>query len=406
MMIPRTAEKDNVETSPGGRCPVCAWRSVSIFWEMVGLPVHCNVLCKTREEALGVPRGDIRLAVCTHCGFVYNRAFDVGRMDYGSAYENSLHFSPRFQEYAVALAGRLIERYGLRGRAVLEIACGSGDFLRLLCELGGNRGIGFDPSHVSGGSAQERGDNPRFIREFYSERHADYDADLICCRHALEHIPDPVGFLRMLRDNIGARPDTIVFFEVPNILYTLRDLGVWDIIYEHCSYFGVHSLAQSFELSGFIVKQVTEAFGGQFICLEAVPRRGHAPDGADGLDADDGLLRATRYYSARFRDKLADWRNLLAETAERGQRLVVWGAGSKGVTFLNMLRDAGSVDYVVDINPRKHGMYVAGTGQKIVGPQFLQEYKPHTVIVVNPVYRDEIRSRLGQMGVQANVLVA
>ncbi len=57
----------------------------------------------------------------------------------------------------------------------------------------------------------------------------------------------------------------------------------------------------------------------------------------------------------------------------------------------------------MDINPHKHGKFMAGTGQEIVAPEFLVDYDPDLVIVMNPVYTDEIRSELGRLGVTTTV---
>ena len=387
-------------------CPVCASGDISVFWEASDLPVFCNVLCATREEALQVPRGDIRLGFCGGCGLIRNVAFEPERLSYGPAYENSLHFSPRFQEYADTLAARLVDRYALRGKVILEIASGKGDFLRKLCELGDNRGIGFDPSCQPDGSEADGTCQITFIQDSYSERHADLQADFICCRHALEHIADPLEFLRMIRRGLGDRTDAIVFFEVPNALFTLRELGIWDLIYEHCTYFVSRSLRRLFALAGFDVLGVTEEYGEQFLSIEATPSTG---DGGDAPLPDGGdrqLVQDIRAFAARYRNKVNEWRARLGETQRGGQRAVVWGSGSKGVTFLNIMRPEEQIEFVVDINPRKAGMFVAGTGQEIVTPAFLRTYRPETVVVMNPIYVDEIRLTLKDMDVAASLLVA
>ena len=82
---------------------------------------------------------------------------------------------------------------------------------------------------------------------------------------------------------------------------------------------------------------------------------------------------------------------MIAELRRSGTKTVVWGAGSKGVTFLNVLKVESGIESVVDVNPHKHGHYVPGTGQNIVPPEFLQKYHPDKIIVMNPVYFDEIR---------------
>lgn len=95
------------------RCPVCDADEVKGFLEIPRVPVYCNVLWPSREEALAAPRGDLDLAYCGGCGHVFNRRFDPGLVEYTGDYENSLHYSPRFQEYADKLAADLIARHDL-----------------------------------------------------------------------------------------------------------------------------------------------------------------------------------------------------------------------------------------------------------------------------------------------------
>ena len=367
------------------------------------MPVHCNVLCATREEALQMPRGDIQLSFCSSCGFIQNIAFDPERMRYSATYENSLHFSPRFQKYADELAARLVDRYELRRKRIIEIACGRGDFLRALCRLGDNRGTGFDPSYTPEAAAEDPDDRVTIVPDFYSDRHAEYAADFVCCRQALEHLFDPLAFLRMVRRNLGERSRTLVFFEVPNALFTLRELGIWDLIYEHCTYFVPGSLRRCFERSSFEVLEVGEEFGGQFLCVAAKPA-----DGAVAQTGDEKQVRLSqevRAFAANYRSKVETWRSRIDALRPSG-RAVVWGAGSKGVTFLNILPAEDVIKHVVDVNPRKQGMYVAGAGQKVVPPILLQEYQPDTVIVMNPLYAHEIGDTLCRMDIRADLLTA
>ncbi len=387
-------------------CPLCESADTHVFIVVPQVPVYCNLLWETHEDALAAARGDIELGFCRNCGYVYNIAFEPDLMQYTQAYENSLHFSPRFQAYAEGLANRLIERHNLYGKDIIELGSGQGDFLRLLCNLGGNRGLGFDPSYAPEQELDADSAQVRFIQDYYSEKYAGYQADLICCRHVLEHIQNPVQFLRVVREAIGERRDTVVFFEVPNMEITLRALAIWDIIYEHCSYFVSSSLACAFERSGFQVSGVTRGFAGQFLGLEALP--GQEPGGS-GTGQDDGLVQIHEQvvaFGERYRNKVRSWERDLEEMMMAGQRAVVWGAGSKGVTFLNVLGARDEIKHVVDINPRKHGMYVAGTGQEIVAPNYLRDCPPDVVIIMNPVYEHEIGRIVKDLGLQPRLICA
>lgn len=381
-------------------CTVCHGQESEIFVEIPNVPVLCNILWPAREEAVAVSRVDIPLAFCPDCGHIFNPAFDLSLMDYSQVYENSLHFSPRFQQYAESLARDLVARHDLHGKDIIEIGSGKGDFLEMLCELGDNRGIGFDPSYVPGETERTKTSQIEFVQDFYSEQYTDRSADFIVCRHTLEHIEDPVAFMDMVRRTIGDR-ETTVFFEVPNGLYTLRETAIWDIIYEHCSLFTKYSLAHLFEQAGFEVTDIRTTFGDQYLCIEARPRRDATNAMANHWDDPAEMTEDVARFAARYQQKTAEQRQLLADMHAAGQKAVIWGSGSKGITFLNMLETANGIEYAVDINPRKQGMYITGSGQRIVPPTFLTEYRPNAVIVMNPLYIDEIRQSVEEMGVEA-----
>jgi len=364
------------------------------------------VLWQTREQAISAPKADMRLGFCRNCGHIYNCAFDPDKVDYTQNYENSLHFSPRFQKYARSLAARLIERHNLYDKDIIEIGCGRGDFLKLLCETGGNRGLGFDPSHPVNGLASPKTGSITFIPDFYSEDYADYKADLICCRHVLEHIQFPRDFLANLRRAIGSRLHTVVFFEVPNAVFTLKDLSIWDLIYEHCSYFSIPSLNHVFTASGFEVSNLTEGFEAQFLCIEALPVDNSASSIRDRSSEMVPPAEYVAVFTHKYQTKVNTWRDELKRLRKSKQSAVVWGAGSKGVTFLNTLKIHNHIQYVVDINPHKQGKYVPGTAQKIVPPDFLLEYKPDKIILVNPIYTHEILDTLKRMNITADLLNA
>jgi SAM-dependent methyltransferase len=385
-------------------CPVCCGETMEEFLFLPGVPTHCNLLWESREQAVGAPRGDLRLGFCSACGHVFNLAFDPSLMEYTQAYENSLHFSPRFQAYAEALASRLIDQYGIRKKDVIDIGCGKGDFLALLCNKGDNRGYGFDPSFVPEIMEKASAERMTIIQDFYSPKYAGYQADLVTCRHVLEHIRTPREFVKNVRTSVGDRASTVVFFEVPNVMYTLRDMGIWDLIYEHCSYFSSPSLGVLFSACGFVPKGQSDLYDGQFLGIDVAPGNPAGEPAPNVRGSVAAIARDVVAFAENYRRKVDGWRSTFAANA-KGRKLVVWGGGSKGVMFLNTLKPE-NVDYMIDINPRKQGMHVAGTGQKIVGPESLREYKPDTVVIMNPIYRDEIGRQLAGLGVTAEVLVA
>jgi SAM-dependent methyltransferase len=362
--------------------------------------VHPNVLWPTSAEARSAERGDISLALCDGCGLIWNTRFDPGVLAYDGTYENSLHFSGEFQRYSRELIGRLTHAHDVAGGRVAELGCGKGEFLAQLCETAGCTGIGFDPSYAGESDGRAAG-RLSFVRELFGPD-SDLDgATLVVCRHVLEHLEDPVEVLALVRRALGDTPATL-YVEVPSGEYLLREAAIWDVIYPHVTCFTGSALAEVLQRSGFHPTNHGYSFGGQYLWMEAsnIPA---------GTSPTDGALGSATTAAIRFGDRLAakveGWSNRL-ELLLAEQSVVVWGAGAKGTTFLNAIAAGESVEYVVDVNPRKHGKYVPGTGQRIVAPESLSEQQPGTVVVMNPIYSDEIRQALRELGCNADLVVA
>jgi hypothetical protein len=87
-----------------------------------------------------------------------------------------------------------------------------------------------------------------------------------------------------------------------------------------------------------------------------------------------------------------------------GQRTVLWGSGSKGVSFLTTVGVTDEIVGAVDINPYRQGKFMPGTGHEIVAPGTLEWLKPDNVIIMNPIYRKEIGEQLASMSLSPNVM--
>ncbi len=380
-------------------CPSCDSADIRLFHEMKNVPVNTVMNSYSREAALAFPRGDIALGFCRRCGFIFNTRFDRNAVRYSSDCEESQGCSPTFSSFARRVARDLVEKYGLQDKTIIEIGCGKGEFLKYICSLGRNRGVGFDPAYIPGRSYEEdTAGAVDFVRDFYSDKYASFHGDLICCRMTLEHIPDTAELVRTVRRAVAARRDTVVFFQVPDTTRILRDCAFEDIYYEHCSYFSPVSLSRLFQRFGFTILDLQTAYDEQYILLEARAAdagRERAYSAEVGVEALAGLVTG---FERRYPTVIRDWDNRLDRYRQESKKVVIWGGGSKGAAFLSAVDASGVIDYVVDINPFRQQTFMAGTGQPIVAPNFLKEYRPDVVIVMNAIYRAEILRDLNQLG--------
>ena len=382
-------------------CPNCrAVSSCHPFYEVLGVPTNSCLLVEDRGQALRFPTGDVVLAVCSECGFIFNAAWHSERTIYSDQYEETQGFSPTFNRFNRALAEELVSTYDIRGKTVLEIGCGKGEFLSLICQLGDNRGIGYDPSFVP--ARQTSDQNIRFVREFFTEQTEEIAPDLLCCKMTLEHIGQTNQFLSCVRAT-AQRRDSIIFFQVPDVFRILKEGAFWDIYYEHCSYFSVTSLGRLFTGTGFSVRRIWTGYDDQYLMILGSPaEHGSADRLADADDVGEIVNSCTSFAGVAGRHRGA-WLSRLRGWAAAGQLTVLWGSGSKAVAFLTTLGVHDEVEHVVDINPHRVGKFLPGTGQRIVAPTFLREYRPDNVVIMNPVYLREVEQELARQRCEPRV---
>jgi SAM-dependent methyltransferase len=359
-------------------------------------------LLPDRQAALAFPTGDIELAWCSECGFISNLAFQPELTRYCDDYEASQAFSPTFNAFHDDLARRLIRQFDLHRKTVLEIGCGEGDFLSLLCDLGDNTGIGFDPSYSPDRVRHPLSPRASIIADAYSPRYAHVRADFVCCKMTLEHLPRPAVFLRNVRAALPDAGGTPVYFQVPNMTPILEDGAFWDVYYEHSSYFTADCLARLFEGTGFSVVSLHTEYAEQYLCIAArtLPLMKTSPDPRPSPD----LSALTAAFEQKTTAAVCAWDRRFSDLGS-SRTAVLWGGGSKAVAFLSSLTTRDRIAAAVDINPFKQGKYLPSFGQKVIGPAELAAYKPDLVVLMNPIYREEVQGMLQSLGI-APALVA
>lgn len=385
-------------------CQNCGATQLTVVYEVRRVPVHSCLLVFDATAAQRYPCGDIRLAFCTECGFISNLLFSASLQNYSPQYEDTQCYSKHFSSFSRNLANRWIENYDIRNKTILEIGCGKGDFLSLLCEIGDNKGIGLDPACDPRRLSAVANERITFICDEYSAKYGDLQADVVCCRHTLEHIHSTQEFVRGLRRALGEERDKLLLFELPDVTRILREQAFWDIYYEHCSYFTAGSLARLFRQNSFEVIDLRRDYSNQYLVLAARPSSGPTKPRFELEDDLEETMFDLEYFQAACATRARSWQARLRRHAEKGRKVVAWGSGSKCVSFCTTLGITDEFAYVVDVNPHKNGKFLPGTGHRIVEPDSLQQDPPDIIVAMNPVYFDEIHMELDRLGVEADLL--
>jgi len=340
----------------------------------ITLPILPNRPSSRGEDA---KQGSFQLKKFGSFEFVQNVLFEESFVEYDKNYQNDQSSSSVFYEHMLEVYS-ILKSHFKSGSKLVEIGCGKGTFLNIVCDDAHFNYEGYDTVYD--------GNDPNIHRR-YLNKHERVFADVVVLRHTLEHIQSPHKFLSLLQSVFNE--DATIFIEVPRYEWTEQNKLIFDLTYEHVNYFSEKSLSSLF----ITTIDQNNFFDGQYqYCL--------------------AKLNSLSDKEWRHFDEKHKWEDLSlapyldefklkVQNLHDGSRYWVWGGATKGVLFLKHLADIypdvfRKVVGVVDINEKKQGLFTPTTGIMISKPNdfFKLVAKNDTVIVMNPNYLNEIRKHI------------
>jgi FlaA1/EpsC-like NDP-sugar epimerase len=113
------------------------------------------------------------------------------------------------------------------------------------------------------------------------------------------------------------------------------------------------------------------------------------------------VLAKVARFEANQQAVMQHWRRRLEEWQSSGKRVLAWGAGARAIVFLSAFAVTDGIPHVVDINPKRQGKYLPVTGQRVVPPEFVRDYRPDLVLITNSSFSDEIKRQARELGTTA-----
>jgi SAM-dependent methyltransferase len=379
-------------------CRSCGSRRLEIFLRLGDLPLPDALL---REDELDgpEPRYPLDVAFCEDCTLVQILAEVAPQRLFVDNYLYFSSFCDDLLRHSREHAQEVIERRGLGPQSlVVEVASNDGYLLRTFAEAG-IPVLGIDPAPAQADAAEAAG--VPTLREFFGSevaarlRAEGRRADVLIANNVLAHTPDPndlvAGTATLLKD------DGIVTIENTYVRDLIANCAFDTIYHEHFSYLSCTSIESLLRRHGLVlngVERFPEILGGS-VRWSAGRRADPEGNAGDWLAAEDGegLTSATyyRHFGDRVERAAHDLRDLLAGLRAEGRSIAAYGAAAKGTILLNYAGiDRSLVDYVVDRNPHKHGLFMPGVHLPIRSPQALVEEQPDYLLLLAWNWRDEV----------------
>lgn len=275
-------------------------------------------------------------------------------------YKNYLYVSGTTQtlkDYSEWFAGFVLENINLKTHNVLDIGCNDGTQLDYFSKRG-FKTFGIDPAENLYNISSLRHDvicdffNGQTNKQFSKE----YDA--IVAQNVVAHNPNPLEFLNYCKEIMSEH--TKLFIQTSQANMVLNN--EFDTIYhEHINFFNIRSMRKLVERAGiFLVDAIrTPIHGTSYVFI--ISKKNSNTFRINNAEASESKLNKKETYAYWESEVVSNMKNLketLDTFRNQGYQIIGYGAAAKGNTLLNYIRF--SLDYIIDDNPLKQGLYTPG----------------------------------------------
>ncbi len=369
--------------SSNHKCRICSSPDLHRAIELPNSPASISRLFKPNEISLD-STSQIDIYKCCECGFVQH--FNFVSDDFYDDYIMTVTHSPQMCIYQEKQAKHFIEYFNLSKSNIIEVGCGDGNYMGYL-KKHSTSVTGIEPSSSFRREAEKAGHKvlSGYVGEKTPVPGAPYDA--FVTRQVLEHVPDPLDFLRGIQNSLT--PNGVGLVEVPSLEQALGGGRFFDLFRDHVNYFTFQTLLRTLTTVGFETIHLDRGMNGEF--LVAYVRRSN-------LIRLEELGEIRRSLSQQIRD-------FVNNIQSSGKRVAVWGAGGKGLSCMAAAGGAG-ISYVIDSDPYKIGRITPVAHLEVFSPKKLKEDPVDAVILTSLAYRNEIIDQLrGQLGFKGVIAV-
>jgi hypothetical protein len=389
------------------QCRLCSSPLRHSFVDL-GMSPLCESFLKAEELDAMEPYFPLHVEVCEDCFLVQLREY-VSPEHIFREYAYFSSYSTSWVAHAKRYCEMITQRLGLDGESLaVELASNDGYLLQHFGPLGVPV-LGIEPARNVAQVAIDKG-IPTVTEVFGVELATRLaaegrKADLIAGNNVLAQVPDLNDFVAGMA--ILLKPEGVITWEFPHLERLIAENQFDTIYHEHFSYFSLITigfLAARHKLKVIDVEELPSHGGSLRVYLAHQNSQRPVAERVGALIAREEALgfKDIAFYASfqgnvrRTKHKLLAF--LIAAKAE-GKTIVGYGAPGKGNTLLNYCGIGPDfLDYTVDRNPYKHGLYTPGMHIPILPPEAIDKAKPDYVLILPWNLKAEITQQMRHIG--------
>lgn len=371
------------------RCLCCGSKNLRLILDLGNHPMANSYKESPGDEELRFP---LKLNLCANCTHLQlSHAVDPDLL-----FKNYLYVSgtsKTLRDYFDWFAKFTLDYFTGKANSVLDIACNDGSQLNSFKALG-LKTYGIDPAtNLYASSSANHSVVCDYFTDEYIDRFKEYKLDIITAQNVFAHNSYPLEFLETCREIM--HDNSVLFVQTSQADMVMNN--EFDTIYhEHLSFFNAASMNALVTRSGLhlvdIVKTPIHGNSYVFVIKKSVEDTTKVDD-VLAQERRQGLQNLQTYteYAEKCKNVVNDLVYNLTQYKKQGFLLVGYGAAAKGMTLLNFANI--ELDFIIDDNPLKQGLYSPGMNIPILPKEALEDYEDFNIAFVPLAWNffDEIK---------------
>ena len=359
-------------------CLCCGSKQLELTLDL-GVQPMANSFTKTEDEAeLTFPLVLNRCTECSHLQLSHAVNPDL-------LFRNYLYVSGTSQtlkDYFDWFANYSLNFFSEKPKSVLDIACNDGTQLDSFKRIGLTT-YGVDPATNLHPISSK---NHEVILDYFTAEHVEglkaKNIDIINAQNVFAHNSYPLDFLKQCKEIMH---DSSVLFIQTSQADMVKNNEFDTIYHEHLSFFCANSMNELAKRAGLNLIDITKTpiHGNSYVFVFS---KHPASDGkVEAVLAEEralGLQDPQTYieYAEKAKQVVVDLKQTIADYRSKGYVVAGYGAAAKGMTLVNF--GAIDLDFVIDDNPMKQGLFCPGVHTPVVSIDMLAECEDLNVAFV------------------------
>lgn len=393
------------------KCRLCESKQLYPFLNLGNIPIR-----NAEEKNTRIKIPNLKILVCKKCWHVQAGKVPLPKF-YVKDYTYHSRFSKTVDDHFHKRAKLIIKKFKLQTKdLVMDIGGNDGTFLKhFKLKNKEIKKLCVDPTFKTTYFAKKLGIN--IFRDFFNIKNAKIikkkygSPKIILCTNTFGAINNMNEFVSGLAEVMDE--NSIFIYENPYLVDTFKGLQFDTMYYEHISYFAISPMFKffnKFDLEIFDYRK-SKIHGGSMMVFVRKRKSETSSNKIEKIikfekNKKFNTIFPYKKFSSDVQNSKGNIIRIIKKIKKNKKTIAAYGASDRGLTLLNYYKfNINHIDYMIDSNTYKQGLFFSGTKIKIYAPKKLILNNPDYIFLTAWNFKNEIIKNLKKKKIKSKYII-